>query len=110
MVQAFDALAQSQDVGLASDVYRVRAAIALSADAGAQEAAETDLRRALEIARNQEALSLELRAARDLAALLNARGERNQAHDLLAPVFGAFTEGFQTPDFIEAATLLASLR
>ena len=110
MVQAFDALAQSQDVALASDVHRVRAAIALSADAGGQEAAETDLRRALEIAKKQEALSLELRAARDLAALLDARGERNQAHDLLAPVFGAFTEGFQTPDLMEAATLLTSLR
>lgn len=110
MVQAFGALAQSRDVALASDVHRVRAAIVLSADAGAQEAAETDLRRALKIAREQGALSLELRAARDLAALLDVRGERGQARDLLAPVIGAFTEGFQTPDLMEAATLLASLR
>ncbi len=85
------------------------AAIALSADAGAREAAESDLRRALEIAREQGALSLQLRAARDLAALLGARGERDQAHDLLAPVVGAFTEGFQTPDLTEATTLLESL-
>ena len=75
-----------------------------------RDAAEADLRRALEIARQQEALSLELRAARDLASMLAERGERQEAHDLLAPVYGWFTEGFDTPDLKEAKALLDELR
>lgn len=110
MAKALDALARSEDVALASDVHRVRAAVVLRADAGAKDVAEADLRRALDIARGQEALSLELRAARDLAALLDGRRQRQQAHELLAPVVGAFTEGFETPDLMEATALLASLR
>jgi hypothetical protein len=58
----------------------------LRADASERAAAETALRRALEILRQQEALLLQLRAARDLARLLADQGERQQATDLLAPV------------------------
>ena len=110
MVKAFSALEESGDVALAADLHRVRAAVALRADASAKDVAETDLRRALEIAHEQEALSLELRAACDLASLLDGRGERQQAHDILAPILDAFTEGFETPDLTEATALLASLR
>jgi tetratricopeptide (TPR) repeat protein len=110
IAQAFGALAQSEDVALASDLHRVRAAVALRADAGTWDIAEADLRRAIEIACAQKAPFLELRAARDLASLLDARGERRQAHDLLAPVLDAFVEGLQTADLMEATALLASLR
>jgi predicted ATPase len=75
-----------------------------------RDAVEADLRRALEIARQQEALSLQLRAARDLATLWAERGERQRAEDLLAPTYGAFTEGFDTLDLVEARTLLDELR
>ena len=52
---------------------------------------------------------MELRAARDLARLLAERGERRQGLDLLAPILGRFTEGFGTPDLIEATALLDAL-
>ena len=55
-------------------------------------------------------LSLQLRAARDLATLWAERGERIQAADLLAPIYGAFTEGFDTLDLVESKTLLDELR
>ena len=71
---------------------------------------EADLRAALTIARQQEAPSLELRAARDLASMLAERGERQQAADLLAPVYDAFTEGFATADLEDAKALLDELR
>jgi predicted ATPase len=57
----------------------------------------------------QEALSLQLRAARDLARLLAERGERQQAADLLASVYREFREGFGTPDLTEAKALLDEL-
>lgn len=65
--------------------------------------------KALEVARAQEARSLELRAAGDLARLWAGRGERARAADLLAPVYGWFTEGFDTADLKEAKALLAEL-
>lgn len=86
----------------AADLYRLQAAIALRASAEATEDAVVDLDRALEVARTKEARSLELRAARDLARLLAERGERQKAVDLLAPVYGCFTEGLDTPDLREA--------
>ena len=82
----------------------------MHADSRAQDSAEADLRTAMEIGRQQGALSLQLRAARDLARLLAEQGERRQAGDLLAPLFGAFTEGFDTPDLQEAKALLDELR
>jgi predicted ATPase len=62
------------------------------------------------IARAQEARSLELRAACDLARLWADRGERRHAADLLAPTYGWFTEGFDTADLKEAKALLDTLR
>jgi predicted ATPase len=70
-------------------------------------AAEACYRKALEVARAQEARSLELRAARDLGQLWAERGERARAAELLASVYGWFTEGFDTADLQEAKALLA---
>ena len=58
----------------------------------------------------QEAKSLELRAATSLARLWADQGKRSQAHDLLAPVYGWFTEGFDTADLKDAKALLDALR
>ena len=88
----------------------MRAALLLRSDAGQLGAAKADLRCALEIARKQESPSLQLRAARDLARLLAEQGERRQAADLLAPIYGGFTEGFNMRDLIEAKALLDELR
>ena len=76
---------------------------------GHPEAAEELYRKALSIAREQEAKLWELRAAVSLARLRRDQGRRAEARDLLAPVYGWFTEGFDTPDLKEAKALLDEL-
>jgi len=73
---------------------------------GNPEAAEGLYREALAISRKQDAKLWELRAAISLASLLRSQGRRSEAHDLLAPVYGWFTEGFDMPDLREAKALL----
>jgi predicted ATPase len=68
--------------------------------------AEAWLQRALDVARQQQAKSLELRAAMSLGRLWQQQGKRQEAHDLLAPVYHWFTEGFDTADLQEAKALL----
>jgi predicted ATPase len=63
----------------------------------------------MESARRREAKSWELRAAVSLARLLRDQGRRAEARDLLAPVYGWFSEGFDTPDLIDAKSLLVTL-
>jgi predicted ATPase len=72
-------------------------------------AAEESIRRALDVARRQEAKSLELRAAVSLARLWQQQGKRAEARELLAPLYGWFTEGFDTADLQKAQALLAAL-
>ncbi len=67
------------------------------------------MRQALEIARRQHAKSWELRAATSLARLWQQQGKRQDAYDLLAPVDGWFTEGFDTADLQDAKTLIDEL-
>ena len=76
---------------------------------GHSEAAEELYRKALSIAEEQEAKLWELRAAVSLARLCRDQGRRAEARDLLAPVYGWFTEGFDTPDLKEAKALLDEL-
>jgi predicted ATPase len=73
---------------------------------GHPEAAERLYRKALSIAEEQGAKMWELRAAVSLARLRSDQGRRAEAHDLLAPVYGWFTEGLDTPDLKEAKALL----
>ena len=70
---------------------------------------QASLRQAIRIAQAQQAKSLELRAATSLARLWGEQGRRAEARDLLAPVYGWFTEGFDTADLKEAKTLLDHL-
>jgi len=71
--------------------------------------AEVWLQRALDIARRQEAKSLELRAAMSLSRLWQQQGKQTEARELLAPIYGWFTEGFDTADLQEAMALLDEL-
>ena len=71
--------------------------------------AEACFERALAIARGQQAKSWELRAAMSMARLWRDKGKRGEARDLLAPVYGWFTEGFDTLDLKQAKTLLDEL-
>jgi class 3 adenylate cyclase/predicted ATPase len=77
---------------------------------GRRKAAEELYRKALNIAEEQEAKLWELRAAASLARLRRDQDRSAEARDLLAPVYGWFTEGFDTPDLKEAKALLKSLR
>jgi predicted ATPase len=70
--------------------------------------AEACFQQALTIARRQHAKSWELRAALSLSRLWQRQGKRQEAYDLLAPIYDWFTEGFDTPDLQEAKTLLAA--
>jgi predicted ATPase/class 3 adenylate cyclase len=84
----------------------------LTPDAGLQTRdaeAEACFRQALDIARPQQAKSLELRAAISLSRLWQRQGKRAEAYELLAPVYGWFTEGFETADLQEAKALLEAL-
>jgi predicted ATPase len=71
--------------------------------------AKNYFKHALAIARQQQAKSWELRAAMSLARLWRSQGEPQQARELLAPVYGWFTEGFDTLDLKEAKVLLDEL-
>ena len=71
--------------------------------------AEAYFERALEVARQQQAKSWELRATMSMAHLWRDQGKAQQARELLAPVYGWFTEGFDTRDLKEAKALLAQL-
>lgn len=86
-----------------------RRGAALLAASNRPDEARAQLQRALAIARQQGARLYELRAACDLARLWADRGERAKAADLLAPIHATFTDGFDTPDLVDASTLLDAL-
>ena len=73
------------------------------------EEGQSALNEALHIARRQQAKSYELRAVTNLARLWSEQGQREEARDLIAPVYGWFTEGFDTADLKDAAKLLSEL-
>jgi class 3 adenylate cyclase/tetratricopeptide (TPR) repeat protein len=82
---------------------------ALRLQMGQNESAEVDFRDAITLAKRMRAKAWELRAATSMAQLWRDQGRRQQAHELLAPVYGWFTEGFDTPDLKEAKALLEQL-
>ena len=91
-----------------AEVHRIAGEIALSRPAGCAKA-EAYFERALAVARQQQAKSWELRAAMSMARLWRDQGKPQQARELLAPVYGWFTEGFDTLDLKEAKALLHEL-
>jgi predicted ATPase len=91
------------------ELYRRRAQLRLAAPSKDLAGATGDLVRALEMARAMEARLWELRAGRDLASLWAEQGERQKAYDLLAPIYGWFSEGFDTADLMDAKVLLDEL-
>jgi predicted ATPase len=92
-----------------AEVNRMAGEIALKAPEPSVAKAETYFERALAVARKQQAKSWELRAAMSMARLWRDQGERDEARELLAPVYGWFTEGFETLDLKEAKVLLGEL-
>ncbi len=92
------------------EVHRLIGDLLLRRNPSAPERAELSYRRAIERAHSQEAKSWELRAATSLARLWRDQGKPAEARDLLAPVYGWFTEGFDTADLKEAKALLDELK
>jgi predicted ATPase len=102
-------LEQHEDRWWEAEIYRLRGVLLLRQSIAAEVEAEAWLRRALEVAQSQQAKSLELRATSTLAHLWHAQGKHSKARDLLSPVYGWFTEGFDTIDLQDAKALLAEL-
>jgi class 3 adenylate cyclase/predicted ATPase len=93
-----------------AEIHRIAGELTLMSPERDEPKAEAYFDRALVIAREQQAKSWELRAATSMARLWRDQGKRQQAHDRLAPVYGWFTEGFDTRDLKEAKALLEQLR
>jgi predicted ATPase len=92
-----------------AEIHRTTGEIALMSPEPDAAKAEAHFERALAVARGQQAKSWELRAATSMARLWRDLGKRDEAHDLLAPIYGWFTEGFDTLDLKEAKGLLDEL-
>jgi predicted ATPase len=92
-----------------AELHRLKGELLLQQATGSDDEAETWLHQALDIAGHQQAKSLELRAAVSLSRLWQRQGKRTEAHELLAPIYGWFTEGFDTVDLREARALLEAL-
>jgi class 3 adenylate cyclase/predicted ATPase len=102
--------AETGEVSYASWLHRIRAKLLLHVDGMAASAEiEAGLQQAIAIAREQGAKGWEIGAATDLARLWAEHGRRTEARDFLAPIYGSFTEGFDTLDLKEAKGLLDAL-
>jgi predicted ATPase len=106
---AMAAIETTKDNMWEAEVHRVAGEIALKSPEPGAAKAQAYFERALAIARKQQAKSWELRAAMSTARLWRSQGKSQQARELLAPVYGWFTEGFDTCDLKEAKALLDAL-
>ena len=107
--EAISTIATTKERWFEAEVHRVAGEIALKSPQPDAAKAEAYFERALSVARQQQAKSWELRAAMSLARLWRDQGKVQQARELLAPVYGWFTEGFDTRDLKEAKALLEEL-
>jgi class 3 adenylate cyclase/predicted ATPase len=109
IAEAQKAVETTKETWSEAEVSRIAGLVALSEGVREARKAEAYFQHALAVARQQQAKSWELRAAMSLARLWRNQGDAQQAHELLAPVYGWFTEGFDTRDLKEAKTLLEEL-
>jgi predicted ATPase len=109
LAKALATLDQSEVRLWEAELCRLRGELLLRQTVTRPEEAEVCFQQALAVARRQLAKSWELRAATSLARLWQRQGKRAAAHELLTPVYGWFTEGFDTADLREAKALLEGL-
>jgi class 3 adenylate cyclase/predicted ATPase/tRNA A37 threonylcarbamoyladenosine biosynthesis protein TsaE len=107
--KAMTAVETTKEKWYEADVHRIAGEIALMSPERDAAKAEANFERALAVARAQQAKSWELRAAMSMARLWRDQGKRDEARQLLAPVYGWFTEGFDTLDLKQAKALLDGL-
>jgi predicted ATPase len=92
-----------------SELYRIKGQLLLTLRTGDERQAEACFQNASKVARDQSAKSLELRAAMSMSRLWHRQGKKTEARQLLAEIYGWFTEGFDTADLQAAKTLLEEL-
>ena len=109
LAEAHTLMEQHEERWWEAEIYRLRGVLLLRQPGTPQVEAGAWLQRALDVARRQEAKSLELRAAMSLSRLWQQQGKQTEAHALLAPIYGWFTEGFDTADLQEARALIEAL-
>jgi predicted ATPase len=109
LAEAQEVMARTDERFYEAELSRLTGVLHLAHSPAAQAEAEAHMCHALEVARHQEAKSLELRAAVSLCRLWQQQGKRIEARELLAPLYGWFTEGFDTADLQEAKALLEAL-
>jgi len=109
LAEALTLVEQHEERYWEAEIHRLRGVLLLRQTGTPPAEVEACFQQALDIARRQEAKSLELRAAMSLARLWQQQGKRAEAYDLLAPIYGWFTEGFDTADLQEARALLDAL-
>ena len=109
LADAMSATDETGDRWWEAELYRLKGELQLAPSVDQHVAAETCFHQALDIARRQQAKSLELRAAMSLSRLWQQQGKRVEARELLVPIYGWFTEGFDTADLQEAKALLEEL-
>jgi predicted ATPase len=107
--EAWGAMERTGEHWWKAEMHRLKGDLLLHQSTSDVAQAADCFRQALDVARNQQAKSLELRAAISLAKLWQSQDKRQEAYDLLAPVHDWFTEGFDTSDLLEAKALLAEL-
>ena len=107
--EAITAVETTKEKWYEAEVHRIAGEIALMSPEPDAAKAEACFERALAVARAQQAKSCELRAAMSMARLWREQGKRDEARELLAPVYGWFTEGFDTLDLKQAKALLDEL-
>lgn len=109
LAEAVDVMDETETRFYGAELYRLQGELRLTQVTPDQSQAEAYFYQAIEIARLQEAKSWELRAAMSLARLWQQQNKRQEAYDLLAPVYEWFTEGFDTADLVDAKALLDGL-
>jgi predicted ATPase len=92
-----------------AEIHRLKGALLLQQGSDNQDEAVSCFAQAIAVAQSQQAKSWELRAATSLATLWQSQGKRQEAYDLLAPVYGWFTEGLDTADLQDAKALIEAL-
>ena len=109
LAEALTALEASGQGDLLAEAYRLQGELLLRQARPDASQAAACFQQALAVARRQQAKSWELRAALSLSRLWQRQGKRTEARELLAPIYGWFTEGFDTADLQEARALLTAL-
>jgi class 3 adenylate cyclase/predicted ATPase len=100
---------QNDDRFQEAELHRLMGELLLAASCGQEAAAEARFHQAIQIARRQQSRAWELRATTSLARLWKQQGRRADAREALEAVYSTYTEGFATPDLVDAATLLRDL-